>query len=253
MFCPKRRTDMKVPEEVVAALRSAGSVTVLTGAGISAESGIPTFRGPDGVWREVDPEDVATPEAFLRDPLGVWRWHKKMRKLVLSAEPNPAHRALARMEGMYGNFTLVTQNVDGLHRRAGSRNVVEVHGNILRDRCQDCGKVVEEPEFWEMDSPPRCSCGGLFRPDVVWFGEPLPKEAWEEAEGASKRCDLFLLVGTSASVYPAALLPQVAKSSGAYLIEVNVGPSEASPLVDSSIFGRAGEVLPSLLRALEGG
>ncbi|HID10492.1 MAG TPA: NAD-dependent deacylase [Candidatus Latescibacteria bacterium] len=241
---------MKVSEEIVVRIRCARSVAVLTGAGISAESDIPTFRGPKGIWREVDPEEVATPEAFRRDPVRVWRWHREMRRLVLRARPNPAHRALAELERACEEFTLITQNVDGLHWRAGSTRVVEVHGNILRDRCSRCGKVLEEPRFWELDAPPRCRCGGLFRPDVVWFGEPLPREAWEEAERAAEQCEAFLSVGTSASVYPAALLPRMAKEAGAYVVEVNLGPTDATGFVDRSLFGRAGEVMPALVEAL---
>ena len=243
---------INVPEDAVARIRSARSVAVLTGAGVSAESGIPTFRGPEGVWRTVDPEEVATPEAFERDPVRVWRWHREMRQLVLRTLPNPAHRALAELERAYEEFTIITQNVDGLHQRAGSRKVVEVHGNILRDRCSKCGKV-EDSGFWELDVPPKCECGGVFRPDVVWFGEPLPREAWEEAERVARGCDVFLLVGTSASVYPAALLPRMAKEAGAYLVEVNLGPTDATVFVDRSVFGRAGEVVPALVEAvLEG-
>ena len=226
-------------------MREAESIAVLTGAGVSAESGIPTFRGPGGLWRSYRAEDLATPEAFARDPDLVWEWYRFRQKAVAKARPNAGHEALARLETCARRFTLITQNVDGLHRRAGSRAVVELHGSILRARCPADGSAHaltgEEPEDL------RCACGRLMRPDVVWFGEPLPEKAVAEAERASREAGLFLVVGTSAVVYPAASFPLLARSSGGRVIEVNVEETPLTSVADLSIRGAAAEVLPRLV------
>lgn len=221
-----------------------GPVVVLTGAGISAESGVPTFRGPDGLWRSFRAEDLATPEAFARDPVLVWEWYDWRRQRIAACRPNPAHRVLAEMEAVLPDFILITQNVDGLHQAAGNRQVLELHGNIWRMRCTRCGQVGEDRRVPLPEIPPRCPCGGLLRPDVVWFGEPLPLAALESAWRAAERARIMLIVGTSALVQPAASLPVVAHRNGAYLVEVNVTDTPITSIVDEVLRGPAGEVLP---------
>ena len=224
-------------------------MVALTGSGISAESGVPTFReAQTGLWARYDPQRLATPEAFDRDPHLVWEWYEWRRNLVSEALPNPGHRALAELERRVPEFSLITQNVDGLHQRAGSRDVVELHGNILRSRCSREG-VIAEPEDRDDAVPPRCPrCGALLRPDVVWFGEMLPAGALEAASEAARGCELFLSVGTSSLVYPAAALPYEALESGATLVEINAGETPLSRQADHVLRGRAGELLPELLR-----
>jgi NAD-dependent deacetylase len=228
-------------------LQSASSVVVLTGAGISAESGVPTFRGPGGLWRERRPEQLATPEAFDRDPRLVWEWYDWRRSVLAKAEPNAGHRALVRLENRAARFTLVTQNVDGLHDRAGSRNVVKLHGDIWTVACLGCGRESRDERIPLPELPPRCECGGMLRPGVVWFGEPLPREAWERAERATEEAEVFLVVGTSAVVYPAAGLVPLAKARGARVIECNMEETPFSSSLDRSLRGRAGEILPALI------
>jgi NAD-dependent deacetylase len=238
-----------VSRDLIEALRQAERVVALTGSGISAESGVPTFReAQTGLWARYDPQRLATPEAFDRDPHLVWEWYEWRRNLVSEALPNPGHRALAELERRVPEFSLITQNVDGLHQRAGSRDVVELHGNILRSRCSREGVIVE-PEDRDDAVPPRCPrCGALLRPDVVWFGEMLPAGALEAASEAARGCELFLSVGTSSLVYPAAALGYVALESGATLVEINAGETPLSRQADHVLRGRAGELLPELLR-----
>jgi len=228
-------------------MESACSVAVLTGAGISAESGIPTFRGAAGLWRQYRPEDLATPEAFARDPKLVWEWYDWRRGLIAKAQPNAAHCALTRLERRVSDFTLITQNVDGLHDRAGSRNILKVHGDIWTVRCSACGKERQDLRPSIPDLPLRCACGALERPGVVWFGEPLPAEVWQRAETAAREAALFLVIGTAAVVYPAAGLANLAKSAGAKVVEINVAETPLSPFVDASLRGPAAEILPQLL------
>jgi len=238
-------------EESLGTLRKsleAARIVAFTGAGISAESGIPTFRGPNGLWRNFSPEELATPEAFARDPRLVWEWYDWRRQIICKAQPNSGHRALAEIERRApGRFTLVTQNVDGLHDRAGSRNVVKLHGDIWRVRCMGCG--AEEPnEQAPLELlPPLCRCGGLLRPGVVWFGEALPEGAWERAHEAAARADVFLVIGTSAVVYPAASLVQTACQSGARVAIVNPDPTPADEFAEWILRGTAGEILARLL------
>jgi NAD-dependent deacetylase len=240
-----------LPRALIETLRDARGVVALTGSGISAESGVPTFReAQTGLWERYDPQQLATPEAFARDPRLVWEWYEWRRRLVAVAEPNAGHSALAELERRVPSFTLVTQNVDGLHERAGSRNVIELHGNILRSKCSREDRVVE-PGVLEV--PPRCpQCGAFLRPDVVWFGEMLPLGAFEAASEAARRCDVFLSIGTSSLVYPAAALPYEAVESGATLVEINPNPTPLTPHADYALHGKAGEVLPQLLREAPG-
>ncbi len=240
-----------LPEPLLEALRDAQHVCVLTGAGVSAESGIPTFReAQTGLWENYDPMDLATPEAFLRDPELVWRWYRWRRDLVAEAQPSPGHRALAELEDLVPTLTLVTQNVDGLHARAGSADVIEFHGNLFATRCfvEDCLIEVETDA-----DVPRCpACGSHARPGVVWFGEAIPAQALDRSFAAARDCDVFLSIGTSSLVYPAAGLAELAKSRGAVVAEVNPNPTGLATNFDHAIAGNAGEVLPELVSSLRG-
>jgi NAD-dependent deacetylase len=221
-------------------------VAVLTGAGVSAESGVPTFRGERGLWRSFRPEQLATPEAFRRDPALVWEWYDWRRGLIGACAPNAAHEMLAEMEALLPDFTLITQNVDGFHQAAGSRNVLELHGNIWRTRCLECDHVLEDHRVPLPEIPLCCSeCGALLRPDVVWFGEPLPQDVLEAAWTAVTRCRLMLVIGTSAVVHPAASLPLVALQNGARLVEVNPAETPLSPHAHEVLRGPAAELLPT--------
>ncbi len=228
-------------------LASADNVAVLTGAGISAESGVPTFRGAGGLWKDYKPEDLATPEAFARDARLVWEWYDWRRALIAQAVPNAAHRALVQLEIRKRGFTLITQNVDGLHDMAGSGKILKLHGDIWRLRCTACGANFPNRRVPLPKIPPHCACGGLARPGVVWFGEPLPDGMMQEAEHAAASAQVFLVIGTSAVVYPAAGLVPYAKQAGAKVIEINTEPSAMSGIVDCVLQGPAGEVLPKLL------
>ncbi len=230
------------------AARAHGCV-VLTGAGISAESGLATFRGAGGWWRNHDPQTLATPQAFRKDPGLVWEWYRWRRQKALEAKPNPGHLAIAALEELFPDFLLITQNVDGLHQRAGSRRLVELHGNIFRERCFDCGWASRKP-FSNLEAIPRCGCGGLMRPDVVWFGEPLPEEAIEMAWQASQSAELFISVGTSGLVQPAASLPLAAKRGGALVVEVNPNPTPLSGSAGAVIRAKAGRAMPAIAEAL---
>lgn len=218
----------------------------MTGAGISAESGIPTFRGAGGLWKQFLPEDLATPQAFRRDPKLVWEWYDWRRGLIDKASPNAGHLALADLERRTRSFTLVTQNVDGLHQKAGSQSVIEIHGSIWNLRCTACTGRSWVDRSVPLRLLPHCECGALARPGVVWFGEQLPRDAWLAAEKAARNCEVFLVVGTSAAVYPAAGLVAVALSAGAKVIEVNLEMTAISHTVDCSLIGAAGEILPKL-------
>jgi NAD-dependent deacetylase len=237
---------MTVSDRLKAQLQSARSVCVLTGAGVSAESGVPTFRGEEGLWKKFRPEELANFQAFIRNPELVWEWYAFRRKVIRDVKPNAGHIALVEIEKSVSEFTLVTQNVDNLHQRAGSTSVVELHGNIERSYCIDCRTRVPDPDV--STGVPRCeACGGLVRPDVVWFGEMLPVEAFSRAEQAARQCDLFLSVGTSAVVYPAASLPYTAVDHGAYVVQINREHTELSSRANETLLGRAGEILPQLV------
>ncbi len=237
-------------EQARAAVTRAQRVAVLTGAGVSAEAGIPTFRSAGGLWRGFRPEELATPEGFARDPAMVWEWYDWRRSLIAEASPNPGHYALAEFERRRepGTFTLITQNVDGLHERAGSANVLRLHGSIWELRCLGCGRVTEDLRARLPVLPPVCSeCGGMLRPGVVWFGESLPEQVFARAGLAARRSDVLIVAGTSAVVYPAAMLAPVALESGAAVIEVNTEETAVSGLVTFALRGTSGEVLPALL------
>jgi NAD-dependent deacetylase len=227
-------------------------VVVFTGAGISQESGIPTFRDAGGLWETFRPEELATPEAFAARPGVVWRWYRWRFERVRAAEPNAGHREIARWQELFPSLLVATQNVDRLHQRAGSRDVVELHGDLWTARCERCGEETGmEEAIGRGGEPPLCACGGRLRPNVVWFGEMLPAAAFERAAEAAARADLFVVVGTSARVYPAAGLIEIAASSGAEVIEVNREATPLSPLAARTLRGAAGEVLPKLTPELE--
>jgi NAD-dependent deacetylase len=228
-------------------LARATRVAVLTGAGISAESGVPTFRGDGGLWRNYKAEDLDTPGAFLKDPRLIWEWYNWRREVVSKALPNAAHKALVQLEIAKRDYTLITQNVDGLHDRAGSGRILKLHGDMWRMRCTVCGAKWPDLRAHLPKIPPHCACGGLARPDIVWFGEPLPDGMMMEAEHAAAAAEVFLVIGTSAVVYPAAGLVPYARQHGAKVIEINTNDTPFTDLVDCALRGPAGELLPQLL------
>jgi NAD-dependent deacetylase len=219
---------------------------VLTGAGISAESGVPTFRGQDGLWRQYQATDLATPEAFAEDARLVWEFYNWRREILAPLHPNPGHLALAAMESRIPHFTLITQNIDGLHQTAGSRKTIELHGNIWWVRCTGCGAVTEDRRV-PLPPLPTCeSCGALFRPHVVWFGEMLDPKVLDQAYRAIEACQVMIVVGTSGVVQPAASMGATARRCGAFVAEINLEPTPYSGIYDLSILGKSGEVLPQL-------
>jgi NAD-dependent deacetylase len=230
-----------------ARLESARRPAALTGAGLSADSGLATFRGAEGLWRRWRPEELATASAFRRDPILVWEWYEARRAHAAGAEPNAGHRALARLESARPEFALITQNVDGLHARAGSSRALELHGSLWRSRCADCGRRRARPLEPRVPLPPLCAeCGGLERPDVVWFGESLETAVAAEAFRAAEACDVLLVVGASGAVEPAASIARAAKRGGALLIEVNAEATALTALADVVLRGRAAEILDRL-------
>ena len=242
-------TSCDIPVRLVNALRNARHVCVLTGAGVSAESGVPTFReAQDGLWERYRAEDLATPEAFLADPALIWRWYRWRRDLVSDVDPNRGHYALARLADLVPRLTLVTQNVDDLHQRAGSPDVIEFHGNIFEDRCFADGSL--QTGDGALDVPICPHCGGHLRPGVIWFGEAIPERALDESCAAAADCDVFLSVGTSSLVYPAAGLADLAKGSGAMVAEINPKPTMSAANYDFAIAGNSGTVLPKLVDSL---
>ena len=234
-------------------LADATRVAVLTGAGISAESGIPTFRDPGGLWQQFKPEELANVKAFLRNPALVQGWYAHRSQVARDVEPNAGHTALAALEALIPDFTLITQNVDDLHRRAGSRNVVELHGNITRSHCIDCARPAAENDLKALAEGTAAvcpDCGGYLRPDVVWFGEMLPTDAVEAAHEAAQHAEVFLSIGTSAVVYPAAGIPLLAREHGAYVAEINPQASAIAAQLDEVVTGSAGTILPALVAAV---
>jgi NAD-dependent deacetylase len=242
-----------LPLDLITLLRRTSSLVALTGAGASQESGLRTFRDAQhGLWAQYRPEDLASPEAFTRDPKLVWDWYAWRREAIKAARPNPGHYALVEIEKRIPRFTLITQNVDGLHRMAGSRNLLELHGNLQRVRCSICSLPAE---IWqeEADTVPHCeACGGLLRPDVVWFGEALPRDQLEAAVEAARSCQVFLSIGTSGVVQPAASLAYAARNRGAVIVEINLEPTPLTLKADFFLQGKSGEVLPQLVKDVWG-
>jgi NAD-dependent deacetylase len=239
-----RGSDLGILKEIVAGARA---ITVLTGAGISADSGVPTFRGADGLWRNFRAEDLATPEAFERDPRLVWEWYNWRRELIATKQPNPAHIAVVELERRCRQFWLITQNVDGLHRAAGSQKLCEIHGNIWMVRCTACGAIKENRDVPISILPVCGRCNGLLRPHIVWFGESLFPEDLTRCASALQACDVLLVIGTSGVVYPAAGFASLAKEAGAFVAEINLDTTPQSNFVDLSLQGRAKDVVPLLL------
>ncbi len=239
--------------EAVEAIRGAKNLLALSGAGISAESGVPTFRGENGYWRRHRAAELATPEAFARDPKLVWEWYDERRRAISACEPNPAHRVLSAWEDRFERLFVVTQNVDGLHQRAGSKRMVELHGNIWQTRCTREGTIAEDLRVPLPEIPPQCPrCGALLRPHIVWFGEDLPRAALQKAGELVEACDVMLVIGTSALVYPAADMPVQALGNGACVIEINPDETPLSDAVTIRLAGAAGSVLSRIDRALQG-
>ncbi|MFQ5798642.1 MAG: NAD-dependent deacetylase [Bacteroidota bacterium] len=233
-------------------LREARCFVAFTGAGMSAESGVSTFRGEDGIWKKFKPEELANLGAFIRNPELVWEWYAHRKKILSTVQPNPGHYALAEMENLFQEMHVITQNIDNLHDRAGSQRVYELHGNVERNYCIDCRTPFTNEQLNLEEGVPRCGgCGGLIRPDVVWFGELIPVDAWERSVEACERADLFFCIGTSGIVYPAASLPGIARRSGAYVVEINPEYTMLSHSVDETLIGKAGEILPKIVSLLK--
>lgn len=243
------KMEFDFSDNFLKALKDAKRVVVSTGAGVSAESGVPTFRGENGIWKKFKPEELATFEAFQKNPQLVWEWYQHRREIINKIKPNPGHHAIAELGKLVDEFYLITQNVDGLHRLAGSDNVIELHGDIKRNRCLSCGKMNYDEEFVQF--PPLCECGGRLRPDVVWFGEMLPKDALNKAYDVSQHCDLFFTVGTSGIVQPAASLPIMAKRAGAFVVEINIEPTELTYIVNEFLQGKSGEIMPMVVQKIK--
>ncbi len=245
-------SSLEVPRRLLERLGAADSVVVFTGAGMSAESGVPTFRGAEGIWSRFKPEELATMSAFLRNPQLVWEWYTHRRTIIATVQPNAGHRAVVHLEKLVPHVAVVTQNIDNLHRRAGSTVVHELHGNIERNYCVKCGAPHDIGAGTASPEVPRCAvCGGLVRPDVVWFGEMLPEEEWDAAVRAASGADVCISVGTSGVVYPAASIPAIARKAGALHADVNPEPGPLSAAADVFIKGSAGAVLPVLVLHLE--
>lgn len=239
---------MQYPQSFLEKLHQAKHIAILTGAGISAESGIATFRDPDGLWAKFNPAELASTDGFMANPHLVWEWYMYRVDIVNKSSPNLGHKAIAEMQKLFPKVTIVTQNVDRLHQSAGAEDVIELHGNIVTNRCFDCGKPFNGETNLPKGILPKCeSCGGRIRPNVIWFGEMLPVDAIESASIAAQTCDMFFSIGTSAEVYPAADLPYQAKQFGAYLVEVNPNDTPLTRYSDLKIAKPAGEGLPEIL------
>jgi NAD-dependent deacetylase len=237
---------MKIDDEILKKIKNAKIAFALTGAGSSAPSGIPTFRGNDGFWEDKTPFSL---DSFRENPQAVWEWHQEIKELIRKNSPNPSHLALAKMQELFDDFAVITQNIDNFHQDAGSAKVIELHGNIYRNRCNECGKLYGEINTEEI---PRCNeCQGLIRPDVVWFGESLPYDALIEARRYAEKSDLCFVIGTSGVVQPAASIPLIAKEHGAFVIEINLEKTVLSGYLDCSIFGDASVILPELYERLK--
>ncbi|MEZ5360551.1 MAG: NAD-dependent deacylase [Candidatus Zixiibacteriota bacterium] len=238
-----------IPKEVIERLRRARRVAVSTGAGVSAESGVPTFRGENGIWKKMNPEELASVNGFMSNPDLVWEWYQHRRTIMSEVQPNPGHLAIAAFQKLFDEFTLITQNVDGLHARAGSKDIIELHGNITRNKCFTCNAPYDDEIDLDAELP-HCSCGGMIRPDVVWFGEMLPEQAIRGAMRAAETAEVFFSVGTSALVQPAASLPYIARQNGSFIIEVNLEPTPLTSFADVFLQGKSGEVLPVIVEQL---
>ena len=244
---------MHFPDELINFLRKAERIAALTGAGVSQESGLRTFRDAQtGLWSQYKPTELASPEAFARDPKLIWDWYTMRREKMREVDPNPGHFALVDMAHQVPDFSLITQNVDNLHWKAGSPRVIELHGNLQRVRCSSCGQQAESWDDTDGNVPKCKTCGGLLRPDVVWFGETLPRSELEAAVAAARACQVFFSIGTSGLVQPAASLAYAARNRGAVVVEVNAEPTPLTEKVDFAFHGKSGEILPALVQAVWG-
>ncbi len=242
---------MEFDKRLLSQIKAANNIVFFTGAGISAESGISTFRGKDGLWNKLKPEELANFNAFLKNPDMVWEWYQLRKKIIDENKPNPGHLAIADCENIFENVTVITQNVDNLHRRAGSKNVLELHGNIEKNYCIKCKTRYDDLKSTNDKKVPKCTkCGGLIRPDIVWFGEMLPLGVFEAAEKAAMNSDICFVVGTSAVVFPAANIPQLARQYGSIIVEINIEATELTSYAQYSLFGAAGVVLPELVKQI---
>lgn len=240
-----------IPQIVYDKLKFARIIGIFSGAGISAESNIPTFRGDEGLWAKFKPEELANFNSFMKNPQLVWEWYSARKKIIHEASPNPGHVALAELEELIDEVVIITQNIDNLHRRAGSTRIHELHGNIERNYCIKCGENYTDQVILSGDLPPKCQkCNGLIRPDVVWFGEYLPQDEFTAAEDVAQRSDVFFTLGTSGIVYPAASIPRIAKHSGAFVIEINPETTPLSDIADVTIIGKTGVILPEIVKTL---
>jgi len=239
-----------ISRTLIERLASATLVVGFTGAGISAESGVATFRATGGLWTKFKPEELANVDAFLANPQMVWEWYQARRDVILRSEPNPGHRGLAELQELLPRVSVITQNIDGLHTAAGSHEVIELHGNIRKNFCQRCGHRYDEAALLTVEDVQRCPCGGTIRPDVVWFGEMLPADAMALAEQRAQEASVFLSIGTSGVVYPAAGLPLVAREAGAYMVEINPEETPLSDYMHETIRSASGTALPEIIRAL---
>lgn len=247
----QKRLSLSVFDKLIERIIKSRRCVVLTGAGISAESGVPTFRGQEGLWGKFKPEELASMNAFMANPEVVWNWYNWRRELIAKVQPNAGHLALVEIEKIFEKFVLVTQNVDNLHALAGSKSILELHGNIYRNKCVDCDVLFEFAGDIDPNNIPSCRlCGGKIRPDIVWFGEMLEPEIINTALARSEAADVFFSVGTSALVHPAATLPIVAKNHGAVLVEINAEPTPLTELADFNFLGKSGEILPKLAAKL---
>ncbi|HPN38434.1 MAG TPA: NAD-dependent deacylase [Melioribacteraceae bacterium] len=243
---------MFINNSLINKIINAKEIVFFTGAGISAESGIPTFRGKDGIWNKLKPEELANFNAFLKNPDMVWEWYQYRRQIIEEKQPNAGHYAIVEFENLFNNVTVITQNVDNLHNRAGSKKVLELHGNIEKNFCIKCKTRYDNLLISENKTAPKCKiCGGLVRPDVVWFGEMLPQDVFNNAEKMAMRSDVCFVIGTSAVVYPAANIPIIAKQYGSLLIEINITNTELSHYCDYSLIGNSGEILPNILNEIK--
>lgn len=243
--------SVALSRRLLSKLTNAQNVVAFTGAGVSAESGVPTFRGNEGLWKKFKPEELANLDAFMSNPDLVWEWYSQRKRIIAGITPNPGHVALAMMEQVFPRFAVITQNIDNLHRRAGSKRVIELHGNIERNYCMNCGTRYQNDDVLNYTAAPRCAkCNGLIRPDVVWFGEMLPEDEWEQSVHAAEGADVLFSIGTSGVVYPAASIPLVAKLQGAYIVEINPQPTPLTEQADEFLMGASGAILPEIYSRL---
>jgi len=243
---------LEFSNELLSRLKSSKNVGSVCGAGISQESGVPTFRGEEGLWKKYKPEELANFDAFIKNPELVWEWYNYRKKLISEVEPNPGHYALSEMENLFDNFLIITQNVDNLHRKAGSRNLIEIHGNIMSSKCIKCNRRYNDLPFHEnVISVPKCKCGGIIRPEVIWFGELIPEDLLRRCYEFLKECQLLFVIGTSGFVYPAASFPLIAKENGAYLVEINSEETNISYMMDEILLGPSGKILPEIVAKIK--